>query len=275
MALIIKESFQNLLVSFDRKNDFPYIGMGNPNSKILFVGSEKALDSSNPLYNEIFEHELFLNFEHWFNVLQNSNHLTDPFDLILQNRNHPFNGFNPFNPLIFEITSLIVRNSGAGHTYFGLQRLLNAYENLNNEEVSNIFSDRFTDNTFSKCFITELSANPARNQVKANFKLNEFLISERYEFMRGIASEFYQDFETVVIYCGKNNRYVGLPNSDRRLEVLRIFNPHIVHGDLRQVNINGCLFDVYENNNGAKLILTRHLSSGFGYNMANAIASEI
>ena len=95
--------------------------------------------------------------------------------------------------------------------------------------------------------------------------------------MTGYGSEFYQDFKTVVIYCGKgrNYRYVGNPDSDSRLRILQIFNPNINHTDRRVVTENGVNFDVYENGTCAKLILCRHFSSGYGLLQAKEIANEM
>ena len=46
----------------------------------------------------------------------------------------------------------------------------------------------------------------------------------------GCGSEFYQDFKTVAIYCGKgrNYRYVGKPDSDSRLRILQILTQVLI-----------------------------------------------
>ena len=76
--------------------------------------------------------------------------------------------------------------AGAGHTYFGLQRLLNAYEIRESSSLSTLFNPLFSENTFSKGFITEISTSPTRQQALANFNLNDFFKSNRYNFMTGI-----------------------------------------------------------------------------------------
>ena len=275
IKMINKNSFINLLTRIENNQSNPYIGMGNPDSDTLFVGSEKALDENNPVYTSILEHELFLNYNHWKDIVNNFGALTDPFDNILLERSIPLSGFNPFNPLLFRTTAQIVQAAGAGHTYYGLQRLLNSYEVRNSSPLSTLFNPIFSENTFSKCFITEISASPALQQTEANFKLSDFFNSDRYNFMTGSGSEFYQDFKKIVIYCGRNNRYVGKPDSNSRLKILQIFNPSIHHNHRRVVSENGVNFDVYENGAGAKLILCRHFSSGFGHVQANEIANEM
>ena len=81
MPLINKPSFLNLItalaaelaaVGFDPLVDIenpdmvpehlnPYVGMGNPDSDILMVGTEKALNAANPAHFAILTHELSLN----------------------------------------------------------------------------------------------------------------------------------------------------------------------------------------------------------------------
>lgn len=271
MPLIQKNSFLNLI----KKNTLEeYIGMGNPNSNILLVGSEKAFNVDNqPL---IAHHELNFNYEHWKNIVHHYNHLTDPYDNLLLTRPYPLDGFNPFNPLFLLDTRCIVMPRG-GHTYHKIKRLINHFQGIHHHPDTYIDptlpeGDVFDFNTFSKCFITDLSSTPATNQKKANFKLDEFLKSKRYDFLLNHASSFYQDFKTTILYFGKNENYIGRVNSDQRLSVLRIFNPSVTHGDRIIEHVGGFDFECYIPKSGSKIILSYHVTNYRYFNTNYSIA---
>ncbi len=273
--LITKESFADI---FSNQPDIdavphngtnpPYVGMGNPNSSLLVVGNEKALNKEDD--QPIINHELLNNWNHWYDILNNHNDLIDPFNIELMNRPVSMNGFNPFNPLLFAPTLERVQGIG-GHTYYGLQRLINAYENEG--PITGLFETSFANNTFSKCFMTEMSANPSRTTKKAGFNSADFFTSSRYCFMTGIAASFYQGFKTTILYCGRNRKYVGNPDSEERLKIIRIFNPKLEHEHRRIVVFGEKNIEYYDTDNGARVILCRHLSNGFGNADAKAVAN--
>ena len=274
MALINRQEFVELLNSNflrdlnENKENF-YVGMGNPNADTLLIGSEKALNPLDATYAPILRHELELNIDHWIDLLDNYNHIENPFDLNLLNRNPPLNRFNPFNPLFLEQTANIVGNR-AGHTYAGMMRLINIVLNQN----FGLYTRDFTNNVFSKIFISELSTNTALNQNLANFNLANFLDSARYNFLTTTASNFYRSFKTVVIYCGRNSDYVDNPGSENRLKVIQIFNPTLSHMDLITIDAISPI-EIYSNGLGSKVILCRHFAAGFGNDMAQALANHI
>jgi hypothetical protein len=275
MSLINKNSFLNLI----NENTSEYIGMGNPNSDLLLVGSEKAFDVN--LQPLIAHHELYHNYMHWKDLVCNHNHLENSYDDLLLNRPHPLDGFNPFNPLFLDDTRQIVMPLG-GHTYKKIKRLVNHFQNIHHLPETDINpidapGNNFDLNTFSKCFITDLSSMPAINQNQANFQLDEFLQSERYNFLSHHASSFYQDFKTTILYFGNNTNYIGLVNSPQRLSILRIFNPNIEHTDRQMINSEGFNFECYIPNTGSKIVLSYHFTA-FGIFTANysiALASLI
>jgi len=278
MPLINKNSFLNLINDYTSESS-EYIGMGNPNSNLLLVGSEKAFDVN--LQPLIAHHELYHNNMHWKDLVCNHNTLYDPYDGELLHRPHPLDGFNPFNPLFLDETRQIVMPLG-GHTYKKIKKLINDFQHLNHLPANDINpittpGNNFELNTFSKCFITDLSCIPANNQNKANFQLDEFLQSERYNFLSHHASSFYQDFKTTILYFGNNTNYIGIVNSPQRLSILRIFNPSITHADRQIININGIEFECYIPKNGSKVILSYHFTNFrfFTVNYSAALASII
>ena len=101
------------------------------------------------------------------------------------------------------------------------------------------------------------------------------MASDRYIFLTTTASNFYRSFKTVVIYCGRNNKYVGKIGTENRLRVIQIFNPTLAHLDLITVETPSSPIEIYSNDLGSKVILCRHLSSGFGNNVAQVLANHI
>lgn len=254
------------LSSAEYNNDFPYIGMGNPNADILLVGKEKAL-SSDSLYNSILTHELNLNFFHWNDLVTNGCSFTSPLDPSILNRTGSLNGFNPFNPLLYNPTFKIVYKKH-GHTYYGIQRLINKLESINGVNSTSIFeSTNFSNCTFSKIFLTELNTNTALTSSESDFKISTFLKCKngRYDFMKNC--DFYKRFKVVIIYAGKDLKYVGKDNSSEREALIQIFNPHLTNSDC----ITTQNFQIYHTNIGSTVILCRHFSGGF----SNALREEI
>jgi hypothetical protein len=273
MPLITKPEFIKLLSSYSQGNQ-NYIGMGNPNSDTLLVGSEKALDSTKEAEAPILNHELTLNFRHWFDIYMSYNSLNNPLDNMLLTRKGDLHSFNPFNPLLFKPTANLV-GKHAGHTYAGITRLFNHYEDINGYTKTSLYDTSFAGSTFSRLFMTELSDRPAKNQTNAKFDLNSFFASDRYHFLVGSEGDYYRSFNNVIIYCGCNINYVGRKDSPESLKIIQIFNPSLSHGDLTTIPTGTTNLEIYKNGTGAKVILCRHLSSAFGHRVASVLANQL
>jgi len=250
-----------------------YIGMANPDASLLLVGSEKALNPD--IHQQIIHHELLHNVNHWRDILFNYNHLGDSFDPVLLTRPNPLDGFNPYNPLFFLRAN--EHRIGGGHTYTRMRGLINHHENLNGLPQTALDTHVFRQHTFSKFFMTELSMNIAPNQNIAGFNLGDFLDSDRYRFMSGLASPFYQDFKTTILYAG--NRYVGAPGTPERLAIIRIFNPNLSHHDLNVLNPDNDAINIHYYQSklgGSRVIISRHFTAFGPWNeYANALAGLI
>ena len=264
------QEFIQLINSIQNYGPDYYVGMGNPDSEILLVGSEKALNITQQPDIAIAEHELYQNHNHWRDILNNYHHpLINPFEPMLMERMAPLSGFNPFNPLLFTPTADRVMGK-AGHTYYGMQRLINAYQIQNGNPPLNIFNIAFEQNTFSKVFLTELSATPASNQGVANFNLDQFLQSPRYNFLtHDTTYNFFSTFRTVVLYFGRNNTYAGNLGTEQRLQIARIFNRNLSHLHGQVIAANNV--EVYISDTCPRVVFCRHLSQGFSREAANAI----
>lgn len=269
---MIKNSSFIKLVTASAANDADdYIGMGNPDSDVLLVGCEKALEVDHEPMRSIWTHEFLLNQQHWADIVRHRAG-TDPFDRSLLLRPGKLAGFNPYSPILFAPTASIVKRNG-GHTYRGMERLVNAYETRWTVGApTRLFeSVHFTKSIFSRVFITELSDKVALRSADAGFNVKTFLDGLRHRFMSGTASQFYQGFRNVVLYCGRNSKYVGRTGTPERDAILRIFNPGVSHTHL---TVHSGI-EVYSPPTGARIILCRHFAAGFSAAMAMAVADHM
>ena len=240
--------------------DHPYIGMGNPDAKVLFVGSEKGF---NPMISSKIDlHERKLNFIHWNDILNNYNHLRDHFHPILKLRKG-LDGFNPFSPLTLNETAEKVYGKG-NHTYKKMEKIIQAQfiNYASSAEAINLLEitpGSYHKSLFKHCFVTEISDLPKSNQGQGSkFNFKEFKKSCRYSHMlTGKTGDFYRSFKTVIIYAG--SRYAGAHNSKQRAEIISLFNPNI---NMKKDYSRGYVSDIYETKKGgAKIIVCPHITS--------------
>ena len=92
MTLIRNKKFKTLVNSIANYTQEKYLGMGNPDSKILLVGSEKALSPTHEEDMIIRNHELLNNHYQWYDIINHYNYLTDNFDSVILKRGHAFAG---------------------------------------------------------------------------------------------------------------------------------------------------------------------------------------
>jgi hypothetical protein len=271
MALIKNKKFKNIFagkhlqlnpVTKDAYNPiiYPYIGLGNPDAKVLFVGSEKAFNPEiSPVINM---HELFLNYAHWDDIIENYNgKLVDTLHPILKLRNNALKGFNPYSPLTLDETCYDVYNAGS-HTYKKLEKIINSilltFHSLPPTSIFQTSPKQQLGSAFNYCFLTDISDLPKKRQNEGDaFSFDDFVNSPRYHHLSAAIGDFYRSFQKIVIYAG--NTCVGNRNTDLRLQMIRIFNPNLNHDNL--VTPPNPVFDKYDCGIGAELIICNQLTS--------------
>lgn len=223
MPLILNKSFTSLINHLEAtitQDEAPihYVGMGNPDSEVLIVGKEIALDKKNPDDAGIMLHELDQNIKHWYDIISNYSHLHNSFDPNLLTRKVPLNGFNPFSPMLFTPTAarVIPRKR---HTYYIIERL------ISKGSIGELFHE--ASSTFHHCFLTEISHIPHRNNADYNPLSTESI--KRLNFIQ--SSPFFKSFKTVIIHVGVNNKnYIGARGTIERYEKIRtLFNAGIIN----------------------------------------------
>ncbi|NCC55852.1 MAG: hypothetical protein EOM11_10325 [Erysipelotrichia bacterium] len=248
---------------YDSKK-YPYIGMGNPDSKVLFVGAEKGFDPEES--SVINKHELNLNYIHWQDILLNHNNLNDHLHPRLKLR-EGLTGFNPFSPLSLDVTCNRVYSIG-GHTYKQMEKICNAsllaFHSVSPKNIFQVSPHFYNESMFKYCFLTELSDLPKKTSEKGVlFSNDDFKKSARYSAIKGLLGDFYRSFKTVVIYAGR--KYAETHCTTQRLDVIKLFNPKLNCNDLINHG-NGAngqwLYDVYKSSKGgAKVVVCRHIVS--------------
>jgi hypothetical protein len=189
-----------------------YIGYGNPNSEILFLGKEKAIDvTGSP---EIFFHESINNILQWEQLSVNNGN-----DLKLE--------FNPLCPQAYhkQKNGHKIKKRDTWGMYAQIVKGVS-----NNEEITH-------DNFFDYCFSTEVNYIPSKYSahLKAHPERKELLQRQFYKTFKyviigaiGSISEneikeiFGEILETNIISIGKNKR------GEIKISVLKSNNQKII-----------------------------------------------
>lgn len=151
-----------------------YIGFGNPNSSILFIGKEKAFNfSKSP---DLFVKESINNTLHWQSI-------EECYDLLNHHNVNKKYGFNPFFPKLYHTRKLSSRHTWGlySHIVAGINKLSN---DCFNESVD------YDQSFFSKCFMTEI------NHIPSKYSNGLRMTEERKDLL---TSQFYKEFKTIII----------------------------------------------------------------------------
>lgn len=231
-----------------------YIGTGNPNSKILIVGKEPAIDVENKANLDelyvLFQKEALQDFEEnaikWESNIKN-NISIDVIPNWIGGKDSPLT----INPL-FPFKSLHPKELKEGQTWSKYQKLhdlifLNDLSFFKEKEID--FHNNF--------FLTEMNNAPAKY---AKFT-NTNGVQNRKLFFK--ESDFFQNFQVVILACGN---YI---NGE---EIEDIFN---VSFD-KQYGIDKQLFWTHYNSNKTKLVIhTRQLSMNVSDDLLKEIANQV
>lgn len=205
-----------------------YIGFGNPDSDILFIGKEKGFDIEK--HPELFIKESINNIIQWESILTNPNNILNDFK------------FNPLFPREYHTQKMRPR-----HTWGIYAQIIAGLKNKNTkeifEETKNITGSFFTD-----CFITEI------NHIPSKYSKGHKLISERKELLK---NDFYKNFSKVVIGA---KGYLQIEQLKDLFNITSDFN-EVKFGENNQREIKGLVYK----DNSQTIIYCDHLSGGAGW----------
>lgn len=209
-----------------------YLGYGNPEnpeSKILFVGKEKAFN----IYDdpELFIHESVNNTLQWNQVSQN-NENEIPSNLLEEL------GFNPEFP-----KSYFTQKTRKRHTWGIYSKIV---EGLKSEKTVLLNeTKKYEDSFFSHCFMTEI------NHIPSRYSENRKLANERRD--KVLKNDFFRRFKTVII---------GAKGYLTEAEIKDIFGLE-VDGETVELDTKKAL--LFKNLDGRKIIYCNQLSGAAGW----------
>jgi len=155
-----------------------YIGFGNPESKILFIGKEKGFDLQN--HPELLFEESINNIYHWQGIISK--------DLF----NHPLKiqksfDFSPLFPLSYNYKHQFKKS----HTWYTYSKVLAATFKKLSEYDSYFNRNDYNSSLFQKCFMTEFNYVPSKYSKKLGKG-----IDDRIEFLK---NDFFNKFKVIII----------------------------------------------------------------------------
>ena len=165
-------SSSDLIFNKKLANPF-YIGFGNPNSKILFIGKEKAFSSDNL---DLLIKESINNYAQWKQILSSNSFDFDQLD-ICKNL-----GFSPLLPKAYYL-----KKTNSRHTWGIISEIVNRIYNPNKKLNENQY---LKNSIFDYCFLTEL------NHIPSKYNEGSGLSKTRKQFL---SNNFYKTFPIVII----------------------------------------------------------------------------
>lgn len=193
------EEFADLLNNTIWKINKHFVGYGNPNSTILIIGKECAINTDSEQYKE----EYSKNFERW----------SQDKDTEIKNWiDHPGLDWSIFHPRApyygqrFTIekrknNEIISGKGGTSSTWYNYQKLINI---IRKQEKLSTPSNTTTIDFYNDCFITELNESCRVNNKDLNANEKQAIesnIRNRFDLM--IATRpFWSHFKTVILACG-------------------------------------------------------------------------
>lgn len=231
-----------------------YIGMGNPNAKILIIGKETA----SKLGSEQHHREIELNSKQWKYNIDNS---VQPVDVQnwLPELPGTYNPLYPYKGQLFKwmkrVNGKIRGEGGTSLTWSKYQKLLNLILLQEPKELIDFHE---------YCFITELSDKSALKSRDNDRKVVEESINERLELLR---VPFYQNFPIVIVACG---HYVR----DYDLKLESLFN--VSYKNIKEFGIRNWMNIHYRKDGFSPklLIHTNQLSEGIKDELLHELARE-
>lgn len=181
-----REKHWNELIKITNPNNFKllvnnyYIGYGNPNADILFIGQEKAFNLNSN--TDLLLRESINNNYYWNEIIENGHRPLD------------------FNPEFPKGYSDFKRDFASGHTWNLYSKVIASFYNLNSSKLFNENED-VVSSLFNYCFTTEINAMPKKKNEKDTIK------NSRREFLK---NKFFKSFKYVVVGAstslGKNQK---------------------------------------------------------------------
>lgn len=191
--VIYNSNFKNLIELAKEKHLF--IGSGNPNSKILIIGKEAAIDKEKSASQ--YEQEYSKNAIDWDLNYQNNQQFTDIDNWFMSDREPLFNSLYPYRGQINKIesrdkTGKVIRgHCGTSKTWYNYQKISDAiYFNGIPSELINFHEYAFCSELNQET--GNYSKDVPKNKRAASIELRKELF----------ASDFFREFPITIVAVG-------------------------------------------------------------------------
>lgn len=252
------DEFEELVSNSNPNNNNDYIGTGNPNSKILIIGKECAINSE--IEKSKLQGEIGENIINWTNNIKNPN-------LVVENWNGDSNRINPLFPYKGQKFTIYneKRNSGKGgtsSTWYYYQKLYNKIRKLPQSSFDKI-------DFHNNVFITELNSNPSNYSKNQNPENRRNSINQRSNVF--FKSDFIQNFPIVILATSHYTK-------EHNIDICKLFNVDF-EGNTQIIDKNPKQwYNLHTNKEQGKnklLIHTKQLSMNISDKLLDEIANEI
>lgn len=260
---IIKKNIQNINV--------PYIGAGNPNSKVIFIGKELAFDTSNI---ELLIHEQLTNLLKWKKIIKDYKNNVINFNYVINLNKNYFDTYVvnfedkyvycPLNPLTSSIIAPMPKS--AGHNWAFLKYIIeHLLYNLNSRRTQ-VCREKFSNSLFKDCFTTEMNICSSK-RTGGQYRLNPVFCSPLF-------IDFIKNFKVIWFHCRpylKEGLLCDKYNNKTYKDVIKeIFDAEEINSEIDKV-------DIFKSKNCSSVIVVSNNLSGRNYsnNDLNKIIAKI
>ena len=183
---------------YSAENQQNYIGMGNPNARILIIGREPSHDLSTEIGRDAFHQDQELNRSNWRNLFENKQ---------VEGRCNPRRPFPNQKCLRAD-----GNNDGTATTWVWYQKLVDL---ILGREYDRPYSLRPLD-FHDFCFHTDISSAAAKNLATTNKEAKTVSVEERSREL--FSHPFFKQFPIVILGIGTDvGQYVPLEWCDKVL----------------------------------------------------------
>lgn len=238
---------------------YSYLGHGNPNAKILIIGKEPRIDTSDPSKEEQLERDILNNRKQWLNNLNDD---TISYDTLKYSANAHEN-YNPLYPykgqqcqVRTEKDGKVRGDAGTARTWFAYQILFDyiAYGESYRKDKNALID--FHKYVFSSDFSNK-AATYSRNTDKT---LTQQSIENRNEMFK---HKFFQQFPIVIVAAGPYPK-------NYNIDLEKIFNVKRDGYDKEKRFIN-----VHFNSDRTKILVHTRQLSYFSYTLLKSISQIV
>lgn len=256
--IITKEINPNLQDVLKEYKDLKYIGTGNPDAEILFIGKEMAIDTEE--HRDQFDATVSQNIDKW-NSQQNG------YKIISGPKGNYWDSFSPWFPY-YRQNNLIriepkvkddgrktVDNHGTSRTEYFYQSIISGIYDIPEEEKPFLTLHMYA-------FLSELSTATAPKSAEVNPAERKQSIKNRKELWK---TPFFQSFPITILGIGPDKNYID-PYTEREdvINIVKDFNVEYYEGEYKKgpLYIGKKFINVHFSEDGTRMLLhTSHLSA--------------